>query len=1303
MMLLYNNTTISRNIHIPWLWLFIFISTLISYTFAYYDNDITSTTQIGRIRNTRAKRSKNINSRYKKRKIVNSNVNSVTSTTVIPRVSKTSRKKLYSSPTSSSSSISTFKSTFSSNSGDNDNNYKNKSNSNGNSHHQMNGYFTIPAKNEFFSTTSKKASNSIFSSTTYDFNKYPIKKIGPSSSIYRRKANMMIPYNNDASLDNFSIQDIVLVSDLKGGLHAVNRYTGENLWSLNHIDENYSTLSIQDPNYNVTTSVNHNKNNETLIIEPFGDGNIYFFNIFQGLTKLPISIHQLIMSSPMNLKTNFIIDDIGTIIEEEKTYTGSRQTSMFTIDLITGTVISAFGFGTENKIYVKEDVIQENLIKIGRTTYELEIHSSDSPSYNVTYTTWQQNSLDLHLSNNYDNPKDGICICPVKTEKNNFYSIMAMDTGLNDVKWVSDEISPSIINNIFDVFKNNDTNENILIQHPFQKFKDNKKEENVDKVYIDLLENNSWIALSDKHFPSFVDSAKYSRYTQREMKLGDGFDYDMKLRILRNQRIFKSAIRGVHFLNNKKKNHYYNYHLASDNNLLMLPYDDEHYLHVEDGDVYINKDFDEDTTIHRNRIKTKRNLVDYEAVERRTSNEFDENDDDLRNYFSPEEFQAYKRRVHQQIAKQFFEESRNSESLFHFAKNFIYKVIETGFLLIALIFVMVLLQKFEILPPLNSFFRSSGLLPVREVHSNIDNDELLHEPNHIDNNFIEKNPTNEASDEINMEISKTSTSASTRSSNFTDSSSSKTLLNTDDTDTINLGNSDKRRKRKNKKGKKKQTIVKITDDEMSETKVHVNQMNGQLTAVSTEDYNGDDSLRSLSVSEKVLGYGSSGTVVYQGEFQGRPVAVKRMLIDFCDIATREIDLLTESDDHPNVIRYYCSEYTEKFLYIALELCNSTLEDLIDTRIKFPDLELSSMNEPPSGPLISDLNSIAILQQIAAGVAHLHLLKIIHRDLKPQNILVSTSKKLVEGHTQNQFYINTNNVRILISDFGLCKKLDADKSSFQTNTNNAAGTTGWRAPELLDSNRRKLQPIQEDSEHDKSSNINSSMESFYDPFTKLRLTRAIDIFSLGCVFYYVLSNGQHPFGDRYMREANIIKGNYSLHDLDSTVGNPALVIEAKDLIEKMLDNDPLKRPSASNVLKHPLFWSASKKLQFLLKISDRFEFERRDPPSPLLLTLESHASKVIENGDWTSKFNSLFIDNLGRYRKYHGEMLMDLLRSLRNKYHHYNDMPQKLMNEIGQLPDGFYNYFLKKFPNLLIEIYIMASENLSDDRSFKEYL
>ena len=81
--------------------------------------------------------------------------------------------------------------------------------------------------------------------------------------------------------------------------------------------------------------------------------------------------------------------------------------------------------------------------------------------------------------------------------------------------------------------------------------------------------------------------------------------------------------------------------------------------------------------------------------------------------------------------------------------------------------------------------------------------------------------------------------------------------------------------------------------------------------------------------------------------------------------------------------------------------------------------------------------------------------------------------------------------------------------------------------------------------------------------------------------------------------------------------------------------------------HPYFWSSSKRLGFLQDASDRFEVEERDPPSPLLQRLEQDTYKII-GSDWYKRIDKVLVENLGRYRKYDGAKIRDLLRALRNK-------------------------------------------------------
>ncbi|CAE6531386.1 unnamed protein product [Rhizoctonia solani] len=424
---------------------------------------------------------------------------------------------------------------------------------------------------------------------------------------------------------------------------------------------------------------------------------------------------------------------------------------------------------------------------------------------------------------------------------------------------------------------------------------------------------------------------------------------------------------------------------------------------------------------------------------------------------------------------------------------------------------------------------------------------------------------------------------------------------------------------------------------------------------------------SLTVSEEVLGYGSHGTVVYKGSFQGRSVAVKRLLHDFVTLASREVALLQESDDHPNVIRYYYEEHRESFLYIALELCPCSLSDLVERPQMFPDV-------------VGSFDAKRALSQVTAGLRHLHALKIVHRDIKPQNILVSARGAM------------------LISDFGLCRKLEVDQTSFMPTAfgGAAAGTAGWRAPEILRGEVNVDMAALDVSNGGIGSNSGSG--SGNAP-SGTRLTRSVDVFALGCLYFYVLSGGDHAYGDRFERDVNILRDEKRLGWLER-LGEEGF--EAIGLIGKMLSPDPKKRPDTTKCLTHPFFWTPSRRLAFLQDASDRFEIMERDPREPGLVALETGAVEIIGN-DWQRRLDKMFIDNLGKFRKYDVTSVQDLLRALRNKKNHYQDLPDNVKRHLGPLPEGFLSYFTRRFPKLFLHVYCVVEDSpLKVEPMFRSY-
>ena len=393
-------------------------------------------------------------------------------------------------------------------------------------------------------------------------------------------------------------------------------------------------------------------------------------------------------------------------------------------------------------------------------------------------------------------------------------------------------------------------------------------------------------------------------------------------------------------------------------------------------------------------------------------------------------------------------------------------------------------------------------------------------------------------------------------------------------------------------------------------------------------------------------------MVFKGSFQGRAVAVKRLLNDFVTLASREVTLLQESDEHPNVIRYYYQEARNNFLYIALELCPASLADIVERPDNPAFTEISCSFDPKRA-----------LMQITGGLRWLHGLKIVHRDIKPQNILVAFSKSSNLRLGSSSRSTKGSQHRMLISDFGLCKKLGADETSFLPTVHGAmaAGTVGWRAPEIL-RGEVKLDDTSLSAD-DNSQSSRGSINGVNGTNTKsrTRLTKSVDVFALGCLFYYTLTSGGHPYGDRYEREVNIIKDVKDLKGLEA-FGEEG--VEATDLISKMLSPDStaryvssismtpliphsLLRPDTTTVLLHPFFWTPARRLTFLQDASDRFEIMCRDPREPPLVMLEKGGQQVVGN-DWHSRLDRTFIDNLGKFRKYDGRSVQDLMRALRNK-------------------------------------------------------
>lgn len=425
----------------------------------------------------------------------------------------------------------------------------------------------------------------------------------------------------------------------------------------------------------------------------------------------------------------------------------------------------------------------------------------------------------------------------------------------------------------------------------------------------------------------------------------------------------------------------------------------------------------------------------------------------------------------------------------------------------------------------------------------------------------------------------------------------------------------------------------------------------------------------LFVSNTEIAKGSNGTVVLEGVYEGRLVAVKRLVQTHHDVACKEIQNLIASDRHPNIVRWYGVEYDKDFVYLSLERCTCSLDDLIqiysDSSLNpvygkdqtsraaieyklrldsvkgvMKDLNLWKSTGHPS-PLL-----LTLMRDMVSGLVHLHELGIIHRDLKPQNVLIIKERSLCAK----------------LSDMGISKRLIGDMSSLDHHAT-GCGSSGWQAPEQLHHGRE---------------------------------TRAVDLFSLGCVLFYCITGGRHPFGDHLERDVNIVKNQKDLFLVE-------YIPEAEDLISRLLNPDPELRPKALEVLHHPMFWNSELRLSFLRDTSDRVELEDRVSDSDILKALEGIAPTALGGGKWNEKMEPAFITDIGRHRRYKFDGIRDLLRVIRNKLNHYRELPKEIQELVGPVPEGYDNYFASRFPKLLIEVYKVVWKYCREEECFQKYI
>ena len=281
----------------------------------------------------------------------------------------------------------------------------------------------------------------------------------------------------------------------------------------------------------------------------------------------------------------------------------------------------------------------------------------------------------------------------------------------------------------------------------------------------------------------------------------------------------------------------------------------------------------------------------------------------------------------------------------------------------------------------------------------------------------------------------------------------------------------------------------------------------------------------------------------------------------------------------------------------LEFSNESLEEYLDS------INQSTGNDSDATSVVSDVvlqKLLRLLMHTAKGLQYLHDNNIIHCDIK------STNVKIFHHSCHDK----------------VTAKLGGFQSSVKLELNKTKETFGYQ--------QNSLPNTSDQDEGPPNSNLTTESIIAYEHHVRNeRNSKTSDIFDLGILFYYTLTNKRNPFWSTLNQDKSKIKikqeyaiklstRNRASQSLEkstaqggnqrnerstaneenqrsetnpsfSLIRNSKMLTEQRvtvaDMIRRMIDRDLTKRLRIEDVLCHPSFYDDEKKLKFLLTVHE----------------------------------------------------------------------------------------------------------------------
>lgn len=342
----------------------------------------------------------------------------------------------------------------------------------------------------------------------------------PARQSSNRTAGLTSPHIA-RSLEDWELEDFVLLATIDGRLHARDRVTGKEKWAFpfgspmvetkyhrrnrSPVEEDYDPMSIDDYLW---------------IVEPSRDGSIYIYR--------PSGPNAGLVNTGLTMKK--LVEDMVPWGGQDPAvfYNGEKKTQMVTIDAYTGKVLNYYGpqgaivneqCQVSNSRGDTDECPREATLTIGRTEYIVGIQGRDGRHVaTLTFSEWSPNNYDQDLQRQHSKSLDDQFIFP--GHDGNFY-------GVDLSKQLNEDRAPRFIHKlpspvvrVFDVAKtwgDKSDPELVILPQPAPPIIEDEMTTNrrASSIFLNHTEDGSWFAMSGRLYPWAVQGSRQARINQQ--------------------------------------------------------------------------------------------------------------------------------------------------------------------------------------------------------------------------------------------------------------------------------------------------------------------------------------------------------------------------------------------------------------------------------------------------------------------------------------------------------------------------------------------------------------------------------------------------------------------------------------------------------------------------------------------------------------------------------------------------------------------------------------------------------------------